>query len=155
MRKKKIGAIKKKKNQKIRSDQKNPVRSRWIARTKTFSNSPYVITISHYRRNIFFTAADLTGQTKFWMNSGRCGFKGRNKINNFALLILANTFFKTLRRSGIRILIFKYKNYNKNRWQFKKIVKRLNEKRRLKILGFFIETQIAFNGCRKKKKKRK
>ncbi len=49
------------------------------------------------------------------MNSGRCGFKGRNKINNFALLILANTFFKTLQRSGIRTLIFKYKNYNKNR----------------------------------------
>ena len=155
MRKKKLGSRKQKNIKKIRLNQKNPVRTRWISKTKTFSNNPYVITISHYRRNIFFTAADLTGQTKFWINSGRCGFKGRNKINKFALLTIANTFFKSIQRAGIQNLIFKYKNYNKNRWQFKKIIKGLKKKLRLKILGFFIETQIAFNGCRKKKKKRK
>ena len=155
MRKKSLNLKKKKVIKKNQRKNTNPVRNRWISRDKTFSNTPYVITISHYRRNIFFTAADLTGKIKFWVNSGRCGFKGRDKINKFAILTIANVFFKKLQRSGIKNLIFKFKNYNKNRWQFKKIIKKLKQRRRLKILGFFIETQIAFNGCRKKKKKRK
>lgn len=145
----------KSKNKKLRLDQKNPVRNRWIARKKTLSDNPYVITISHYRRNIFFTAADLEGQTKLWINSGRCGFKGRDKINKMAILTVANVFFKRLCRFGIKVAIFKYKNFNKNRWQIRKAIKRFKWKRRLRIIGFFIETQITFNGCRAKKKRRK
>lgn len=155
MRKKKINYKKKNKNKKLRLDQKNPVRNRWIARKKTFSDNPYVITISHYRRNIFFTAADFQGQTKLWLNSGRCGFKGREKINTMAVLTVANTFFKRLYRSGIRVAIFKYKNFNKTRWQIRKAIKKFKWKRRLRLIGFFLETQIAFNGCRVKKKRRK
>lgn len=143
------------KNKKLRLDQKNPVRNRWVAKKKTFSNNPYVITISHYRRNIFFTAADFSGQTKLWMNSGRCGFKGRDKINKMAILTVANVFFKRLCRSGVKVAIFKYKNFNKNRWQIRKAIKRFQWKHRLRIIGFFLETQIAFNGCRNKKKRRK
>ena len=155
MRKKKINYKKKNKNKKLRLDQKNPVRNRWIAKKKTFSDNPYVITISLYRRNIFFTAADLEGQIKLWVSSGRCGFKGRDKLNKMALWTVSNVFYKRLCRYGIKEAIFKFKNFNKNRWQLQKALKKFNWRRRLKLLGFFIETQISFNGCRTKKKRRK
>ena len=154
MRKKK-NQKKNKKNKKIRLIQKNTVRKRWIAKKKTFSRYPYVITVSRYRRNIFFTAANLKGQTKLWTSSGRCGFYGRNKINKMAILTVGNLFFQKVLSSGIRYVIFKYKNYSKNRWQIRKVLKKIKEKRRLRILGFLVETQITFNGCRTKKKKRK
>jgi len=155
MRKKKINYKKIRKNKKIRLIQKNTIRKQWVTKKKTFSASPYVITFSHYRRNIFFTAANLKGQTKLWINSGRCGFHGRNKINKMAFLTVVDTFFKKVANFGIKYVIFKYKNYNKNRWQMQKTLRKLNKKRRLKILGFYISTQIPFNGCRSKKKKRK
>ena len=155
MRKKKINYKKKKQNKKIRLVQKTPIRNHWVARKKKFSNYPYVITVSHYRRNVFFTAANLRGQTKLWISSGRCGFHGRNKINKMAVITVANIFFKKVRNYGIRFVILKYKNYNKNRWQIQKVLKKLKKKRYFKILGFFIETQITFNGCRTKKKRRK
>lgn len=153
MRKKKVN-YKKKNQKKTRLVQKKQVKTRWIARKKTFSNYPYVITIAHYRRNIFFTAANLKGQTKLWISSGRCGFRGRNKINKMAIFTVANSFFQKVYTYGIKYVILKYKNYNRNRWQIQKVLKKIKN-RRLKILGFFIETQITFNGCRTKKKKRK
>ena len=152
MRKKKA---KLKKNKKIRLVQKKSVKKRWVTKKKTFSNYPYVITVSRYRRNIFLTAANLKGQTKFWTNSGRCGFSGRNKTNKMAVLTVANIFFEKMSNFRIKYLIFKYKNYNRSRWQIRKVLKKTRKKRRLKILGFLIETQITFNGCRTKKKKRK
>ena len=155
MRKKKIKHKKNQKTKKLRLIQKSSVKKRWVNRKKTFSNYPYVITVSRYRRNIFFTAANLKGQTKLWISSGRCGFQGRNKINKMAVLTVANAFFNKVWSYGIRYVIFKYKNYNRNRWQIKKAIKRIKKRRRLRILGFFIETQITFNGCRTKKKKRK
>ena len=155
MRKKKFNWKKNKKNKKLRLVQKKTVKKRWLRKKKTFSNYPYVITVSRYRRNIFFTAANLKGQTKLWTSSGRCGFQGRNKINKMAVLSVANIFFEKVLSSGIKFVIFKYKNYNKNRWHIQKVLRKLKKKRRLKILGFLIETQITFNGCRTKKKKRK
>lgn len=155
MRKKKLNFKKKNKNKKLRLEQKNLVRNRWISKKKTFSDNPYVITVSHYRSNIFFTAANLKGQTKLWLNSGRCGFKGRNKINKMSIVTIANIFFKKLLNSGIKYAIFRYKNYNKNRFQIQKVLKKLNKKRRLNLIGFLIEAKISFNGCRTKKKRRK
>lgn len=72
-----------------------------------------------------------------------------------AVLTVANAFFQKISSYGIQYVIFKYKNYNKNRWQIQKVLRKLKKKRRLKILGFLIETQITFNGCRTKKKRRK
>ena len=72
-----------------------------------------------------------------------------------AVLTVGNLFFQKVLSYGIRYVILKYKNYNKNRWQIRKVLKKVKEKRRLKILGFLIETQITFNGCRTKKKKKK
>lgn len=154
MRKKK-NQKKNKNNRKLRLLKKNTIRKRWITKKKTFSRYPYVITVSHYRRNIFFTAANLKGQTKLWISSGRCGFYGRNKINKMAILTVGNLFFQKVLSYGIRYVILKYKNYSKNRWQIRKVLKKIKEKRRLRILGFLVETQITFNGCRTKKKKRK
>lgn len=154
MRKKKFNA-KKNNKKKMRTSQKLPVRNRWVSRNQKFSSNPYVITVSHYRRNIFFTVSDIEGHTKLWVNSGRCGFKGRDKTNKMAVLTIANLFFKRLCLSGIKKAIFKYKNFNKNRWQIRKAIRRFHWKRRLKLLGFFIQNQISFNGCRAKKKRRK
>lgn len=153
MRKRKLNSKRNKK--KLRISQKLPVRKRWVTKNKTFSDNPYVITVSHYRRNIFFTASDIEGHTKLWVNSGRCGFKGREKTNKMAVLTVANVFFKKLRLFGIKEAIFKFKNFNKNRWHIRKAIRRFRWKRRLKLLGFFIETQISFNGCRTKKKRKK
>jgi len=72
-----------------------------------------------------------------------------------AILTVGNLFFQKVLSYGIRYVILKYKNYGKNRWQIRKVLKKTKEKRRLKILGFLVETQITFNGCRTKKKKRK
>ena len=153
MRKKKRN-YKKKDQKKTRLVQKNQEKNRWVAKKKAFSHYPYVITVSHYRRNIFFTAANLRGQTKLWISSGRCGFHGRNKVNKMAVFTIANTFFKKVYSYGIKYVIFKYKNYSRNRWQIRKVLRKI-KRRRLRILGFLIETQITFNGCRTKKKKRK
>lgn len=158
MRKKKINNKKLKNKKKIRLNPDKPVRKRWIAKRKTFSNLPYVITVSHFRRNIFFTAANLRGQTKLWINSGRCGFKGRNKVNKMAVLTLAKFFFQKVRDYGIKYAIFKFKNFSRNRWQVRnalKDLKKIKKKRRLKFLAFLIENQTSFNGCRAKKKRRK
>ena len=137
MRKKRFDSKKENKNKKLRLEQKNSVRNRWIARKKTLSDGPYVITVSNYRRNIFFTAADLEGQTKLWINSGRSGFKGREKTNKMAVLTVANLFFKRLCRHGIKEAIFKYKNFNKNRWQIRKAIRKFWWKRRLKNFRIF------------------
>lgn len=131
------------------------VKKRWVAKRKTFSYHPYVITISSYRRNIFFTAANLKGQTKIWISSGRCGFKSRNKIAHMAVITVAETFFRRVWSFGIRRAIFKYQNFNKTRWAVRKALKQTLKTCPFRILGFFIETQITFNGCRTKKKRRK
>ena len=64
---KKIQANKKKKTQRKIQARKiisTPVKKRWALRKKTFSPYPYVITVSNYKSNVFFTAADIQGKTK-------------------------------------------------------------------------------------------
>jgi hypothetical protein len=39
-------------------------KNRWVIRKKTISPYPYLITISYYKSNVFFTAADIKGHTK-------------------------------------------------------------------------------------------
>ncbi len=39
-------------------------KNRWVARKKTISPYPYLITISYYQSNVFFTIADIKGHTK-------------------------------------------------------------------------------------------
>lgn len=155
MRIKKEKINKNKKNFSLKQKNLISVKKRWVTKRKTFSYHPYVITISSYRRNMFFTAANLKGQTKIWLSAGKCGFKGRNKVAHMAVITVAETFFKKVWSFGIRRAIFKYKNFNKRRWAIKKALKQTLKRCPFKILGFCIETQIAFNGCRTKKKRRK
>ena len=144
-----------KKERRIKSRSITPIRKRWSAKRKSFSEYPYVITVSMFRRNVFFNAANFKGQTKIWLNSGKCGFKGRNKIEYLALTSVAEIFFRRVWIFGIRRAIFRYKNFNRKRWAIRKALRRTLRRCPIKILGFFIETQIAFNGCRRKKKRRK
>jgi len=38
------------------------------------------LTITFFRRNIFFVATDIKGEIKLALTCGRFGFKGRNKV---------------------------------------------------------------------------
>jgi hypothetical protein len=39
-------------------------KNRWVTRKKTISPYPYLITISYYKSNVFFTVADIKGYTR-------------------------------------------------------------------------------------------
>jgi hypothetical protein len=39
-------------------------KNKWVPRKKTISPYPYLITISYYKSNVFFTVADIKGHTK-------------------------------------------------------------------------------------------
>jgi hypothetical protein len=54
----------KKKGLSVKRTSLNLVKKRWIARRKTFSPYPYILTISYYKTNVFFTVADIEGRTK-------------------------------------------------------------------------------------------
>ena len=43
---------------------KTLTKKRWLGQKKTFSPYPYVMLISYHRSNVFFTVADIQGQTK-------------------------------------------------------------------------------------------
>ena len=153
---------KKKKNKKQKKIQarkviSTPVKKRWAFRKKTFSPYPYVITVSNYKSNVFFTAADIQGQTKTWNSTGRSKFKNKDKTTYMAVMRVTELFYKKLWNFGIRCVLFKFKNFYKKNTRFavKNSIRKMKHKISLKYIGFFAHTQISFNGCRKKKRRRK
>ncbi len=134
-----------------------PVKKRWVLRKKTFSPYPYIITISNYRTNVFFTAADIRGQTKTWTSTGRSKFTNKDKTTYMAVIRVTEIFYKKLRNLGIRRVLFRFKNvYKKNtRLAVRRGIRKMKRSISLKYIGFFVKTQISFNGCRKKKKRRR
>ena len=130
------------------------IKKRWGTRKKTFSPYPYIITVSFHRKNVFFTLANMQGQTKLWTSSGRLKFKGRDKTTFMAVLEVSEFFFKKLWRFGRIQAILKFKNARRgNRFAIQKTLRRLRKRSPIKLLGFFMQIYIAFNGCRKKKKR--
>jgi ribosomal protein S11 len=151
------------KRKKFKNKKKNQLRTkpliigknRWIAKKKTFSPYPYIITVSFYKRNVFFTLSNIKGQIKIWTSSGRLHFKGRDKTTYMAIIQINQIFFKKIWRLGIRCAILKLKNVSRTRIAIRKSIRMMRKICPIKFVGLFMQMQIAFNGCRKKKKRRK
>ena len=135
----------------------NFVKKRWTPRKKTFSPYPYVITISYYKSNVFFTVADIKGHTKGWLSTGKIGYKNKDKTTYMALVRVTELFWKKVWSLGIRKVILKFKNiYKKStRSAIRKGLRKIRRVYPLKYLGILVQIQVAFNGCRKPKKRRK
>jgi ribosomal protein S11 len=152
-----------KRKEKIKFNKKNKlvgksrfvlVKKRWGAKKKTFSPHPYIITASFHRKNIFFTLANIEGQTKLWTSSGRLKFKGRDKTTFMAVLEVSDFFFRKLWRFGrIRAILILKNARRGNRFAIRKTMRRLRKRSPIKFIGFFMQIHVAFNGCRKKKKR--
>ena len=146
---------KKKKNSKLKL--KKPiflVKQRWAVRKKTLSPYPYIMTISCHKKNVFFTVADIEGKTKTWTSTGRSGFKNKDKTTYLAVVRVTEVFFKKAWSWGIRHLILQFRNVYRraDRFAVKYSLRKLKPKIVFKYLGFVVYNQMAFNGCRKKKK---
>lgn len=178
---------KKNNKQKQRADLKKSIYNPWKVRSKKYSEYPYVITVSFFRKNVFLSASDLRGRIKLWTNAGRLGFKGADKTQYLTVVTVAEKFFKKLMRYGIRDVFLKFNNYKRSRWAIKKAIKKLklagtkkykaqaqrwvwktvkgkkvktilpsqNGKRKIRFLGIWTELHVSFNGCRKRKDRRK
>jgi len=105
------------KQQKIKARKviSTPVKKRWILRKKIFSPYPYVITISNYKTNVFFTVANIQGQTKSWTSTGRSKFKNKDKTTYMAVVRVTEIFYKKLWNLGVRCVLFKFKNLYKKK----------------------------------------
>jgi ribosomal protein S11 len=102
----------------------------WKIRSKKYSEYPYIVTVSFFKKNVFLSASDLRGRIKYWTNAGRLGFKGRDKTQFLALITIAQNFFKKLTRYGIRDVFLKFKNFKRTRYAIKKAI------RKSRILGW-------------------
>ena len=146
-------------NKKIQARQTSlmTVKKRAISRKKIFSPYPYIITVSYYKTNVFFSVADIEGQTKAWTSTGRSDFKNKDKTTYMAVIRVTELFYRRLWNLGIRRVLFKFHNLRKRNTRFavKNGLRKIRKSISLKYLGFFARTQLAFNGCRKKKKRRK
>lgn len=179
---------KKNKKQKQRVDIKKGIYNPWKVRSKKYSEYPYIITVSFFRKNVFLSASDLRGRIKLWTNAGRLGFKGADKTQYLSVVTVAEKFFKKLMRYGIRDVFLKFNNYKRSRFAIKKAIKKLKlpgsrryrslvkrwvwrkvngkrkrvqelvkpkGKRKIRFLGIWTELHVSFNGCRKRKDRRK
>jgi small subunit ribosomal protein S11 len=139
--------IDKNKNQKIKKIPKSTFR--------LSSKLPYIVVITKTPNNIFLTATDFLGNTKVWESSGRCGFKGKSKTAYMAVVTTTEEFFKKVWHFGIRYIFLKTKGFLGPRKNLKKIIDITLKKFPFKFIGVEAKTSVAFNGCKKKKRKRK
>jgi ribosomal protein S11 len=72
-----------------------------------------------------------------------------------ALITVTTNFLKRLYKYGIRYVFFKFKNYRRGRFAIRKTLRRFKRKFRFKFIAIFTEVHVSFNGCRKKKLRRK
>jgi len=132
-------------------------KKRWVGQKRTFSPYPYVMMISYYRSNVFFTVADIEGQTKLWTSTGRSGFKKKEKRTYMAIVDVTKLFLKKAWTFGIRdtILIIRnlYRHYTYAAVRY--TLRKYRRKYLFNYVGLFIDYETAFNGCRKKKERRK
>jgi ribosomal protein S11 len=156
MRKKKILKSKTSKQRKIKNSKYLTFKRSWPKKTFKYSSYPYIVIISFFRRNIFFTLTNYIGATKYWTNSGRSGLKGRSKINYAALTTITENFFQKIWMQGIQTMLLVFKNYNKHRHiPIIKGIKLNLKKHQFNFIGITIKNQNVFNGCHRKKLRRR
>lgn len=111
----------------------------------------YIISISFLRNNTVIHLSDIKGNMKLFYTSGMVQIKGKRKKNNklaalklISLLIKKATFVE---KAPVALHLNNVTSYNYL------IVKKLRSAFWIKIIKTFYQT--PFNGCRKKKVKRK
>jgi ribosomal protein S11 len=130
-------------------------RSTWTARRPTYSTYPYLLTISSFRRNVFFNLSDFKGQTKICTNAGLKGFSGRAKMDHLVIIKLINDFVQEIGRKGIRSILLKFHHVGQKKYSLKKGIIKALGKYNVRFIGLLTTIGIAFNGSRRKKIRRK
>lgn len=118
------------------------------------NKSLHIICVTFFRRNIFLTVVNVKGEIKVNFTAGQFGFKGKNKVASMAITETTLQFFKLVWKAGIRVIIIKYNGYHIRRRAFRKGLRASKKIYKLKILGLLITTQVAFNGSKRKKRRR-
>ena len=100
--------------------------------------------------NLIINITDILGNTIFWVSSGTAGFKGAQKTTYFAIQTIINIIVKKLLEYNITTLEIKLKGLGLG----KELIIRT-----LKSFGFYIlsiedKNTLAYNGCRKPKKRK-
>lgn len=114
----------------------------------------YIIDFSFSKTNTTLHVMDCSGKTKFFYSAGLFDFKGNQKtfqsnaiLKKFYKILVSDLLF--LKSSKIAIH-FKNKNIN---YKISWFLKKLREKFFIAVVKFF--TVYPYNGCRRKKQKRK
>ena len=156
MRKGKKLKSKKKKIFQTKKPKSLTIQKAWFKKPFKYSFYPYLFIISSFRRNIFFNVTNYKGQTKCWTSSGRFGFKGKTKMAHMAIISVTEKFIKKLWSYGIHHVLLIFKNYKpQHRAILRGIKQSLQKKNALKFLSLTIKTTLVFNGCRRKKERRR
>lgn len=147
----------KKKFNVINKKQKNDLKQKKIPKIiyKAGSKNPYIVIITKTPNNLFLTATDFSGKTIIWESSGKCGFRGKSKTAYMAVVTTTEEFFKKVWQAGIRYVFLKTKGFLGPKRNLKKIIDLTVKKYSLKFIGIEYKITTAFNGCKKKKRKRK
>lgn len=122
--------------------------------TKKASKVSYIIDFSFSRTNTTLHVMDCSGNVKFFYSAGLFDFKGKQKT--FQSNAILKKFYKILvydlpfLKSSPVAIHFKNKNVN---YKISWFLKKLREKLFIIVVKFFI--MYPYNGCRKKKRKRK
>jgi ribosomal protein S11 len=112
----------------------------------------YIIDITFSRSNIFLNVMDSSGKLKFFCSAGHLQYKGRkNKKSRFQVLrSIYHVLLAKLRFLKGKPIALHLKNVGLKRFW---IIKKLKTHFFIKLVSIF--NLFPFNGCRKKKVKRK
>jgi ribosomal protein S11 len=112
----------------------------------------YIIDITFSRSNIFLNVMDSSGKLKFFCSAGHLQYKGRrNKKSRFQVLkSIYHVLLTKLRFLKGKPIALHLKNVGLKRFW---ILKKLKTHFFIKLVSIF--NLFPFNGCRKKKVKRK
>lgn len=119
--------------------------------SKTNNLIVYIIDITFSKSNTFLNVMDSSGKLKFFSSAGHFSLKGKNKkfrfnvFKNIYRILL--TKLKFLKNKPIALHL---KNVGANKFW---IIKKLKTKFFIKVVRIF--NLFSFNGCRKKKVRRK
>lgn len=156
MRKRKIQKQKKKPTTNIKNSKIVAPQKLWVKKPIRYSPYLHLLIISSFRRNVFFTLTNSEGQTRYSMSAGQSGFAGQARIARLALITVTENFLQKIWNQGIHAVFLIFKNYSKHyRAVIKGIKSILEKKYSFKIISLTVKTQTVFNGCRRKKRRRR
>jgi ribosomal protein S11 len=96
MRKRRIQKQKKKPATNIKSSNKLTPQKPWVKKPIRYSPYLYLLIISSFRHNVFFTLTNSEGQTKYSISAGQSGFMGQAKVARLALITVTENFLQKI-----------------------------------------------------------